>query len=330
MDSTNVETKSFYVTTDSGHYVLLQVIYSNVMGIRTTAQFSAKVFANKPGAAHVWASDNLSNFAFSKDMLDFKADGCSMVLDDAGKSYAIKSSLNKSAVVDATVTQAAPGFSVGKNGTTLFGKDFKKPWGKMIHAFWPRCRVEGTIITKEGIIDLKGHGMVSHALQGMKPHFAASRWNFVNFQSPTYSAVMMEFTTPPSYGETVVNVGGIVKDGEILFAGASPSMTAKHVEVQSDKENDWPAPSAAVFTWDGQTKDGQAAHAELDAKLGTHMDRIDVMGELPKFVKQIASGASGTKPYIYQFGTDVQLKLNVGGEEKTENGKLFNEATFIS
>lgn len=31
MDSTNVETKSFYMTSDSGHLGLVQIIYSNVM-----------------------------------------------------------------------------------------------------------------------------------------------------------------------------------------------------------------------------------------------------------------------------------------------------------
>jgi len=31
MDSTNVESKTFYMTSDSGHLGLVQVIYSNVM-----------------------------------------------------------------------------------------------------------------------------------------------------------------------------------------------------------------------------------------------------------------------------------------------------------
>jgi len=31
MDSTNVETKTFYMTSDSGHLGMAQIIYSNVM-----------------------------------------------------------------------------------------------------------------------------------------------------------------------------------------------------------------------------------------------------------------------------------------------------------
>ncbi|KAI7659891.1 Protein kinase, partial [Hortaea werneckii] len=67
MDSTNVETKTFYMTSDDGHIGLVQVIYSNVLGVKTTAQFSSKILSKEEGKPHLWASDNLSNFAFSKD-----------------------------------------------------------------------------------------------------------------------------------------------------------------------------------------------------------------------------------------------------------------------
>jgi hypothetical protein len=126
----------------------------------------------------------------------------------------------------------------------------------------------------------------------------AAKWNFVNFQSPTYSAVMMEYTTPPSYGSTVVNVGGIATDGKILCAGSSNN--AKHSEIKGDPENNWPEPGAVAFLWNGTDADGQAVEALVEGSLGTRLDRVDVMAEVPKFVKQIVAGAAGTKPYIYQ------------------------------
>lgn len=141
---------------------------------------------------------------------------------------------------------------------------------------------------------------------------------------------MMEYTTPPSYGETVVNVGGIVKDGQIIWAGASPSTKAVHTEVKGDKDNDWPEPGAATFTWDGKTIDGKDLQAEIKGTLGPRSDRVDVMGEVPKFVKQIVAGAAGTKPYIYQFTPKKQLVLKIGDEQIEEEGQLFMEATFIS
>ena len=111
----------------------------------------------------------------------------------------------------------------------------------------------------------------------------------MNFQSPTYSAVMMEFITPASYGSSTVNVGGIATDNEILFAGASN--TAVHTEICEDP--DWPEPSVASFKWSGKTKDGQPISAELSGALGTRLDKVDVMAEVPGFVKAIVGGLVG-------------------------------------
>lgn len=144
-------------------------------GIRTTAQFSSKVFSQDPKSKpHHWSSDNLNHFSFSEDKQNFHADGCSMELSEKGTSYHIKSSVNKSSIVDLTFTQIAPGFMVGKDGNSYFGTDPKNPWGRMYHKFWPRCRVEGHILTPSGPVDFKGLGFFSGALQGMKPHFAGT------------------------------------------------------------------------------------------------------------------------------------------------------------
>ncbi|KAK3114865.1 putative cell survival pathways protein [Teratosphaeriaceae sp. CCFEE 6253] len=321
MDTTNVETKVFYMTSDSGHLGLAQIIYSNVLGVRTTAQFNAKILYPEPGKPHLWCSDNISSFDFSADKQNFTSQGCSMELSEDGKTYHIKSTMNTNAVVDLKFTRITPGHKAGKNGTTTFGTDPAKPWGRMRHITWPRCRVEGTILTKQGPVDFKGRGLFNHALQGMKPHFAAAKWNFCNFQSPTYSAFLMEYTTPKSYGEASVCIGCIATESGIVFAGATPSTKVQHTDIKGDPDNDWPEPGAVAFSW--ESKDFSA---RLAGNIQPRVDRIDVMGELPKFVKQIVVGASGTKPYIYQYTPKMTLEIN--GEK--EEGQLFMESTFIS
>ncbi|GAB7332368.1 hypothetical protein MBLNU13_g04188t2 [Cladosporium sp. NU13] len=328
MDSTNVETKTFYMTADNGKLGLVQIIFSNVLGIRTTAQFNAKIIDPETNATELWASDNLDNFTFSDDKHQFRSKECSMEISEDGKSYHIKSSVNKSCIVDITFTQAAPGFAAGKNGTSNFGTDPQNPWGRMKHLFWPRCSVEGSFLTQKGPVDFKGRGQFIHALQGMKPHFAAARWSFANFQSPSYSAIHMEYTTPPSYGKTAVPVGGIAIDGKILIAG--PMTPVSHDETAPDSDNSWPEPKAVTWKWEGTTADGQPASAVLSGSLGARTDRVDVMGEMPKFVKNIVAGASGTKPYIYQYAPKMTIKVTINGETKEEEGRLFSEATFIS
>ena len=158
----------------------------------------------------------------------------------------------------------------------------------------------------------------------------AARWNFVDFQSPTYSAVMMEYTTPPSYGSTVVNVGGIATDGKIICAGSGN--VATHTKVKQDVENEWPEPEAVRFAWSGATRDDEKVDAVLEGNLGPRLDRVDVMAKVPGFIKTIVGGTVGTKPYIYQYSPHPKLSisLNINGKEVVEEGILFSEATFIS
>ncbi|KAL6829843.1 oxidative stress survival, Svf1-like protein [Trichoderma camerunense] len=329
LDKTCVENQVFYFFAENGTIAMAQVIYSNVAGLKVTCQFNAKIFSRDPAKPHLWCSNPLSNVAFNEDKTSFYADDCAVELSEDGNSYTIKSMNDERALVNLKVTRAAPGFQAGKTGTSLYGTDLKNPWGSMRHAFWPRCSAEGTITTKEGPVDLKGQAIYIYALQGMKPHHAAAKWNFANFQGPNHTAVMMEFTTPPSYGNTVVNVGALVKDGEII-AVSTENNKATHKASKKDATSDWPEPTQVEFSWTASTKDGKPVTAVIDAALGDRVDRVDVMAEVPGFVKTIVAAAAGTKPYIYQFAPKTTLKLKVGDEEISEEGQLFTEATFIS
>ncbi|WEW60960.1 Putative cell survival pathways protein [Emydomyces testavorans] len=330
MQSTCVETQTFYIISEKGDLAMVQVIYSNVAGLHTTCQFNTKLYSLDKLKPHKWYSDPVQNHLFDEDMLSFGGDNVAVTLNEDGTAYTIKSALNENSLVNLTITRVAPGFVAGNNGTSNFGIDPKRPWGTMRHAFWPQCKVEGSIITPDGEVNCSGRGFFVHALQGMKPHHLAARWNFVNFQSPSYTAFLMEYTTPPSYGSTVVNVGAIVKDGEIIYAGTSN--TASHEETAPDLHNDWPEPKTVKFTWSGQTKDGKDVNAVIEGPLGQRLDRVDVMAEVPGVVKSIIGSVAGTKPYIYQFSPQekLSLKLRVGDTEVIEEGTLYVEATFIS
>lgn len=138
-------------------------------GIHTTAHFNTKIFNLQGDGDHIWHSDSLSNIIFDEQMLSIAADNLTITLNEEGDSYSIKSTVNPNCAVDLKFTRKAPGFAVGKNGTSTFGTDPKNPWGSVSHAFWARCAVEGTITTKEKTYDLAGRGVFIPALQGMKP-----------------------------------------------------------------------------------------------------------------------------------------------------------------
>lgn len=143
-----------------------------ISGVHTTCQFNTKVFYPEHEKPNLWSSDALDNVGFDAEKLSFHADGCAITLASDGAAYTVKSVTNEASIVNLTIRRTAPGFHVGKNGKTYFGTDSKNPWGSMRHGFWPRCKVEGSIITKDGPVDFEGRGFFTHALQGMKPHHA--------------------------------------------------------------------------------------------------------------------------------------------------------------
>ena len=135
-------------------------------------QWNTKIFYPDGKTPNLWSSDVLKHFDFDPKKLSCYADNCAITLSEDGTSYTVKSATNKASIVNLTVTRTAPGFHVGKDGKSYFGTDPENPWGSMRHGFWPRCRVEGSIITKSGEVDFKGRAFFVHALQGMKPHHA--------------------------------------------------------------------------------------------------------------------------------------------------------------
>lgn len=156
----------------------------------------------------------------------------------------------------------------------------------------------------------------------------AASWNFITMQSDNYSAVMMEFTTPPSYGSQRVTLGGIAEDGRILCAGAQEHVV--HTSSKQDHEVGWPEPEAAEFHWAGRSSDGVPVSADFSGSLGGRVDRVDVLAQIPKFLKVIIAQAAGSKPFIYQYIPTTPFTVKVGDEEHTVNGRGFSEVTFIT
>ena len=146
-----------------------------ISGIHTTCQFNTKIFYPDGKTPNLWSSDALTDPDFDPEKLSFYANHCAITLNEDATAYSVKSATNEASIVDLIFTRTAPGFQAGKNGTSHFGTDPKNPWGSMRHAFWPRCKVDGSIVTKDGLLDLKGRGFFVHALQGMKPHHAGKR-----------------------------------------------------------------------------------------------------------------------------------------------------------
>ncbi|KAH3672285.1 hypothetical protein WICMUC_004380 [Wickerhamomyces mucosus] len=325
--STNVETQTFYFTDlQQGLIGFAQVIHSNVVGIHTTAQFTFKVFNTKTNE-QIWTSTKLDNFTIEGN--NFYATDLSIVLNEEFNEYHLISKVNKQSQIEFKFHKVAPAAKIGKDGTTIYGNNVEEPWGTMRHVFWPRNKVEGSIISidpnsgEEKTFLINGYSMFVMALQGMKPHHAAASWNFLNFHSENYSAVAMEFTTPKSYASTKVSLAFVSNDEGIILTSVNNDL--KHEKQKIDEEVGWNVPQAVQFNFHGISPSDDSVEAKISGDLNL-IERVDVMSEIPAFVKNIVSGVAGTKPYIYQFWNN--LTLETGDIKETSIGYI--ETTFIT
>ena len=344
---TNVETVTFYFTDlKQGYTGFAQVIHSNIVGIHTTAQFTFKVYNVNSPELNVWTSTKLENFRI--EGFNFYADELAIEMDESGSTISIKSSVSPDSIVDLTLERCVPGVKVGENGTSYYGDNVEQPWGIMRHIFWPRNKCHGTLKVRSEIgtesesersvkeivfeKDAPVYSMFVMALQGLKPHHAAKAWNFLNFQSETHSAVVMEFTTPKSYANTKITIGMLCSETDVI----SVTIDNKFEHLDTKKDNvGWPVPERIEVGFEGvksDVSDEDVASAEVvsalaSGKLSQLVERIDVMSEIPSFVKNIVSGVAGTKPYIYQYANDFKLQI---GDNAPVPGIGWAEITFIS
>ncbi|CDR46496.1 CYFA0S23e01574g1_1 [Cyberlindnera fabianii] len=333
---TNVETQTFYFTDlKKGLLGFAQVIHSNVVGVHTTAQFTFKIY-NTNTKQQIWTSTKLEDFVIKGN--NFYAKNLQIELANDKDEYRLISKVNPESIVDLTFTKLAPAAKIGTNGTTVYGPSLEDQWGTMRHLFWPRNNVKGSIKStdpesgKETEFDIDGKSMFVMAMQGMKPHHAAATWNFLNFHGEKLSCVLMEFTTPKSYASTKVTLAFVANDEGIVCA--SINNDSLHQKIQPDEEVGWPKPSAIEFDIHGvdpAATDAEVAEGKktVEAKVSgdlTLIERVDVMAEIPQFVKNIVSGVAGTKPYIYQFWEKMSIEC---GDVK-ESGLGYVETTFIT
>ncbi|KAG2126701.1 oxidative stress survival, Svf1-like protein [Suillus cothurnatus] len=374
------ETQIFYSFLQDGTMLMCQVIHSSIGLWYPTIQFTCKIY-NPTTKETIWRSVNVTNFTSAPPGLDkrsSKADQFSITHkpssdDSHPEMYTIRANLSDNLQISLDVSRpsAVPGFKIGKGpkgGYSYFGSDQEKPDGYVVHRFWPRTKVSGHIIHNGRAIVAEGHGMLVHAIQGMRPNLIASRWNFANFQSDAYggvSAIQMEFTTldthgrhGPGSGGVAVNIGSLVLGGKLAVVTAETKWPgeeqsvkdvmsrAHHLNPVHDPDTSYMQPTALEFRWAGpsllQGVDGSVdASVHLDVGSPSSpkalIEKVDVLAEIPYVIKTMVNYVAGTKPYIYQWQDNVKLVVRgpdaiIPGLSKglEVEGPLYSEASFIS
>ncbi|GAV51851.1 hypothetical protein ZYGR_0AF03220 [Zygosaccharomyces rouxii] len=344
---TKVETQTVYFTDlKSGRCGFVQLLYSSVMGgIYKGFQLNFKSFRckesgvdeEKESRTDVWESFKL------EDIEEFSE----LKVHSSHATFAFKESMDSSMVSKLEIKVDIPvgnnttglkinllvdlyrGILINPNGCSYY---LDKPLTKdeisgqrdaicsnrmMRHLFVPRIQCRGNISYRSSEGDQVDFeldevpGLYIDAVQGLVPYNAASRWNFLCFQSLETSSLCMEFTTTEEYNRTTVTIWCTTRNNQIEAVGSSINgNTVQFKATTKDSKTGYNYPTQISFPM---------GFVEHHLRL---VNRYDVMGELPSIVKSLAKNIAHIKPYIYQFCQP--------SDYDGEKGISIIESTFIS
>ncbi|KAK0557378.1 putative cell survival pathways protein [Tilletia horrida] len=356
------ETQTWYTLLPDGSFVTSQIIHSSVGLWYPQIQFTFKYFNPKTGEK-VWKSVAVTHFVTPPpsgsgrkvfDKRSCKSDQFTVLFDshpDGSESYDISASFDQELQITYKYTRpaAAKGWKLGAGptgGKSIFGSNPDSPDGYVVHRFWPQAKTSGHIMLKGNLIDATGNGMFVHAIQGMRPNLVAATWNFANFQSDALggvSAILMEFTTTPQYGEpkpegerqeavsvstawsgverekVTVTIGSITVAGNLVAVVGSTGVkgsrlsstsqtAAEHLNPVQDPETGYDAPKQIRYVWDGPA---------LDSATGKGKAGVQVKADV-----SIDLGA----PYPASASKGLIEKVDLLGEMPAVVKKLVNYA----
>ncbi|CAH1757414.1 15221_t:CDS:2 [Entrophospora sp. SA101] len=268
----STETQTFYLSTKEGHFAFVQMIHSNIGLWYPTIQFTARFFGE---GINTFKSVNMSNFKLSEDRCSASADNMSIELNPEHNKYKVSLQHEQELIVSFEFERVDRGYKIGE-GKTYFGVD--RSSGFVEHKFWPKGIVNGTFVVDGRKFDVSGTGLFVHAIQGMRPHLIASKWNFINFQSDISSLSMCEFEATPYYGGVKVNQGSLMLNDKLI--GVSIDNKAEFVETELDLDTGYNIPKKINYVWEGRTLEGGEDYTVTIEIMPTIlMDKIDVLNE---------------------------------------------------
>ncbi|KAJ3249513.1 putative cell survival pathways protein [Chytriomyces hyalinus] len=318
------EAFTFYITADSGIYVLAQMVYST-LGLAPSVQMTCRLYGpNKEKFAQTLAPATTS-FLLSDDKLSVTCEQFSINHNAATGGYHILFNLGEEATVDA-VFEPTDGLFKVNDGKSLFHETETE--GYIQTAYMPKAKVAGSITFKGVKSDAKGSGMFLRAIQ-CKPQ-CVQKFNFVNLQTANDAVMLYEFEMPKDggYKASCVSIGAIVRNGKTLAV----TTKNKSVFVQKQLDEDfsgYDVPTQLFYTWNGKTKEtGEDVRIEMSLVQTNLVDKIDVLAELP-YLLRVFIQTFITAPFLYQWFEEVTAKVTVGSEEFEIRGKAFIECSFL-
>lgn len=338
-------TEAFYYKafTEDGALLFLQVAYSNVAWPNNTCSVFVKYYRPTDGLTMSWqetvtalrmkcSADNMS-VSVKDTAIEYKPPG-----DDGLPTYLL-SHENEAFKLVLEFQPTEKPMQID-NGETRYGA--KGSDGYILFQFIPCGTVTGYLQTKsstgaaEESVPIAGRGISIHQYQGVRPNVASTRFDVVYFSQATNTdpadrdtdLFMVQFRTPPGYGNFNINIGFMTCRGQLTALSTGNAVMVG--EPVKDPESGYQLPTAMEMTWSGRNLDGQCFEASAQLKPTNCIAKINVLERVPFFVRK-AVEMLVAKPHIFMWCDRAQFQLAVNeGQSRQLEGSVYYEIDFIN
>ncbi|KAJ3189491.1 putative cell survival pathways protein [Gaertneriomyces sp. JEL0708] len=322
--SSATEANTFYIHTNDGAFVIVQMAYSTMSwspSIQVSAAFHGKDGSKKRHTATLSGS----SFKPSDDRLSVKCENMAVTYLPEKKGYKVTLNAQPALIIDVEF-QAVDDFIQVHDGKLPF-KNADISSGYVSAQFIPKARVTGSVFVDGKLHNAAGFGIFVKAVQS-KPQNVA-RWTFANVQNDTDSLTLYQFEMPDGYGFDFkqCSQGILVLDNKTTAVTLDNSATL--LNKTYDNFSGYQIPSQARYAWSGKTSDGEPVKIQMEVTLKRLIDKIDLLSELPFLIRKFIQ-ALITAPFVYQWVEDVTATVTVGSTTRTISGRLFHENAFLN
>ena len=213
--------------------------------------------------------------------------------------------------LDLTLTPTVPGYRRGNGRVPVREGTF------FMAVLFADAQLEGTLTVAGKVQALRGRAYGDHSWQDVWAHHIASQW--INFRlfSPTCTLALTSWRSP----EGVQNAHVLLaQEGKLTTHTAAVEITPTGAKL--DAVSGYSVPTrlgVQLGTW-----------GQMELKLGSAVDRQDLLANLPPGVKQFIQWVIA-KPYVYRFRTRSELQLHLPGKApSTCQGEVLADIVFVN
>ncbi|KAJ2897530.1 putative cell survival pathways protein [Coemansia aciculifera] len=335
-DSIGSETQTMYFHLDNGCVGFVQIAWA-YLALTKTIETNAMFYV--PGHPCVFETHNGHSLQVKKDSHEYECKGLSMSWDQDHTKLSIKYTAGKErdaakgVAASFEFVRKSEGYKIG-DGRNYVGV------GTAAHYFYPAGEVTAKGEIGSIKFESKGTALFIHAHSGnIMPYNVGAEWNMNFFTGHREGAPkedkdrvtfhILQYETPENAGSVNCSNAALTENNNLK--AVFWDTTVEHFDVVKDENGSgYDIPRRIVFTSTGKTVDGKNVKAVFDARPSLRLHDIDVLGEMPYFIRRIVQTLI-TKPFIFErYEEDAKISIQVEGEEPYNIvGVAFHEHTLM-